>query len=82
MFTLIYADETSRDAAVAKLKYTLRSSNVKVRVVPVLTQLQITNKSIIYDHLKELPGIKLIDWGNKVVVIVTHSNGTEHRQVV
>ena len=82
MFVLLYSDQDERDAVISRLKVKAKGENVSIRVISALTKLEATNKNLLYYNLKTVEGLQLVDWGNKVMVVVHHKNDKEFREVV
>ncbi len=66
----MYGSEHARDRALPLVKNCLREIDSNARAQAYLTKYELEHKSAIYGNLKKLEGVKLMDWGNKVMVVV------------
>lgn len=63
------ASENARDRLMPLVKSNLREYDNGARANAYITKYEMEHKSIIYNGLKDNHRVKIIDWGNRVLVV-------------
>ena len=65
---LKFESESLRNRSLAILRGLAKKSTLNIRFAASLTPLQLHNKSYVYDHFNGVAGVKVVDWGDRLLI--------------